>query len=1044
MPGPSTGKSPQPDADIAKYPYLASLNPAQLRAVTAPPDVPLQILAGPGSGKTRVLTSRVAHLVKCHGYQPHQITAVTFTNKAASEMRKRLQALLGEKDAATLVLGTFHATCARYLRRHGKRIGLDNNFAIADADDCKKMMARLLKERAPELAKMHINLKEGVVLNEISKAKVKEETPGMMAVRARREAEKNAGADSVGLKDLAKASTTLEIIAELYEEYETSLRAANALDFDDLLVFGLRLFREESWILEPCLHILVDEFQDTNTTQYELMKCFAYANGGVSVVGDPDQSIYGWRSAEIENLNRMRRDFDGVEAINLEENYRSTGAILDASHSIVSQGAFSTGAELTHADPNRIPKDLYTSHPKSTPVTLKQFATPVIEASYISTEIKRLVAYSGGMLKYDDFAILLRYNALSRVIESSLQKDAVPSRVIGGHKFFERMEIKDLLAYLQLADNPNFTPAFLRVVNVPRRAIGDKSVAEIVDAAKRDKVSPMELSERIIDGDKLPQGIKPAVKKNLATFVGIVRKLRRAASQGTAVDDLIRLVLEKTRYEEYLRTSHQDFDQRWENVVELINYSVTVAQEQGRLQALNPDDTVNDFTSASAVASEPPARKPKPAVHPMFRHNPAESLRSRSASEDSKADRKPKVKVEDDVVEILSSDDEFEEVDIDEAEATAQGVADSEGDSPNPLRFFLQSSMLSTDTGSDGDGVDTPKVTISTVHAAKGLEWPVVFIPAVEDGTFPSYRCVEEHEIAEERRLLYVAMTRAQLVLSLSHTMARMTGGEEKDRNISDFVARSLRTNPTMFSSSLPEINAPIRQQMAEMLGRPAPDETSTQELIMKHVRAAPPLSTWDTPELRGRGNRFARREGPSGAARASDYWKSEHDDYAMPGQKGYSSKSHGPSDSRPGFMYLSSARSLGPQAPGVVKPPPQKIQSSNRDLPGALPFTFMTDTSSRPAASLTSFTSGSSSSLAAMKSLGLPANPTPTPQASRPQPSVASFQSASSASLTALKTLGVPEPPKVPDGSKVPLARGVKRLGMGRPAPWGSKKPKP
>lgn len=248
-----------------------------------------------------------------------------------------------------------------------------------------------------------------------------------------------------------------------------------------------------------------------------------------------------------------------------------------------------------------------------------------------------------------------------------------------------------------------------------------------------------------------------------------------------------------------------------------------------------------------------------------------------------------------------------------------------------------------------------------------------------------------------------------------------------------------------MFSSDLPEINTAIRQQMAEMLGRPAPDETSTHELIMKHVRAAPPLSTWDTPELRGRGNRFARREGPSGAARASDYWKSEDDDYAMPGQTGYSSKNYGPSDSRPGFMYLSSARSLGPQAPGTQKPPPQKTQSSNRDLPGALPFTFMTETA-RPAASLISFTSGSSSSLAAMKALGLPSNPAPSTSSSssRPQPTVSSFQSASSASLSALKTLGVPELSKVPDSNKVPLARGVKRLGMGRPAPWGSKKPKP
>ncbi|EIW69008.1 hypothetical protein TREMEDRAFT_39321 [Tremella mesenterica DSM 1558] len=524
--------------------FLEALNPAQLKAVTADPSVPLQILAGPGSGKTRVLTSRVAYLVKHHGYKPMQIVAVTFTNKAANEMKKRLTSLLGSKAADALVLGTFHATCARYLRRYGQLIGLPNNFAIADADDCKKIISGLLKAKAEIIRASQMSLKDSGVLSEISKAKAKEEDPEGMAVRAAR--------------DPNTSTSTLAIIAELYAEYEATLREANSLDFDDLLVFGLRLFRDSPRILESCRHILVDEFQDTNTTQYELMKCFAKAHGGVSVVGDPDQSIYGWRSAEVENLNKMITDFPGVQAIHLEENYRSTGSILHAAHSVVSQ------------DRNRIPKNLYTSHPKSTTVTLKVFSTPVIEASFIATEIKRLIAYSGNVLNHGDFAVLLRSNALSRNIEAALQKDSIPNRVVGGHKFFERMEVKDLLAYLQLADNPNFLPAFLRVVNVPRRAIGDKSVADLLAAAKAEKLSPMELSESIIDGAQLPEGFKPAMKKNLANFVGVVRKVRRAAEKRTPVAELLRVIIQKIGYEEFLRTSQQDFDSRWENVQELV------------------------------------------------------------------------------------------------------------------------------------------------------------------------------------------------------------------------------------------------------------------------------------------------------------------------------------------------------------------------------------------------------------------------------------------------------------------------------------------
>ncbi|KAK6907367.1 hypothetical protein I203_101361 [Kwoniella mangroviensis CBS 8507] len=1060
-------------SDKMKYPYLASLNAAQLKAVTAPPEIPLQILAGPGSGKTRVLTSRVAYLVQHHQYKPYEIVAVTFTNKASREMKKRLQVLLGDKQADNLVLGTFHATCAKYLRRYAQLIDLPNNFVVADAEDCKKIMSTLLKARKEQLDESRMALKEGAVLSEISKAKAKEETPDQMAIRA--------------AQDPNSSTSTLSIIAELYGEYESNLRESNSLDFDDLLVFGLKLFRSAPRVLESCRHILVDEFQDTNITQYELMKCFAKAHGGVSVVGDPDQSIYGWRSAEIENLNKMTKDFPGVQAIYLEENYRSTGAILSAAHAVVSQ------------DRARIQKNLITSHPRSTPVTLKVFSTPVIEASFIAWEIKRLIAYSGGTLNYGDFAILLRYNALSRVIESALQKDSIPNRIVGGHKFFERMEIKDLLAYLQLADNPDFTPAFVRVVNVPKRSIGDKSVSDLLNAAKVTKISPMELSERIIDGEPLPAGLKAGIKKNLGSFVGAVRKLRRAAEKGSSVGDLIRLVIEKTGYEEYLRASQQDFDSRWENVQELISYSVIVSEEQARLSSGDlPEEGFMPANSAAVealvnVAQAEEKTKSEARLHPLFRRQSSASdgrrSRSRSASISvSKVNGKGKNKVvngNDGVIEILSSDEE----DIDlkpkksqmngiikgEAEVTAEMVDDLTNASENmtPLAFFLQTSMLSTDTDGGEDDKDKPKVTITTVHAAKGLEWPVVFIPAVEQGTYPSYRCTEAHEIAEERRLLYVAMTRAQNFLTMSHCQFRMMGGEENDKEASEFVGMVNRHQPGLLSSTLPDVDLAVRRYISTMLSRPHPDEDEAREMIMKHVRAAPPLSTWDAPEPRDKhSNRFARRE-VTKATRAAEYWASDMDEYALPSDFNNSKTNPYASTVQSGFtsarMGLSSAsssmksRQPGPGSGSKREPKIEKeivkIKSANKNIPELLPFTFGQPDPIKSDTDINSLQKGGMDSLSFMANLGLPPDTglTIPPKSNgtgggRSSPFLGSA-GGSSPKLGSSPALG--------DGTKLPavpgsslinglnrgsgvgggINRGTKRLGMGRPAPWGASK---
>ncbi|KIR82250.1 DNA helicase II/ATP-dependent DNA helicase PcrA [Cryptococcus gattii EJB2] len=1027
---------------ITLYPYLASLNQAQLKAVIANPSTPLQILAGPGSGKTRVLTCRVAYLVQHYKYSPNEIVAVTFTNKSANEMRKRLQKLLGDKQADQLVLGTFHATCVKYLRRYGRLIDLSNNFVIADADDCKKIMSGILKNRKAALDEASMSLKEGVVLSEISKAKAKGEPPEAMAIRATQS--KNA------------STNTLAVIADLYEEYQLALAEANSLDFDDLLLYALRLFKEAPRVVEDIRHILVDEFQDTNTTQYELLKRFAKAHKGVSVVGDPDQAIYGWRSAEIENLNKMTKDFPGVEAIYLEENYRSTGSILDAAHAIVSQ------------DRQRIQKSLFTSHPKSTPVTLKVFGTPVIEASFISTEIKRLIAYSGGLLGYNDFAILLRYNALSRVIESSLQKDSIPNRIVGGHKFFERMEIKDLLAYLQLADNPGFNlnsdsstqPAFVRVVNVPKRSIGDKTLTDILSTAKSMKISPMELCERVTDGEAIPTNIKPGVKKSLANFVGVIRKLRRAAERGTSVADLIKMIIEKVNYEEYLRTSQPDWDSRWENVKELvsppssfflflprrISYSVTVAEEQARLSESKSGSTREErgFMPANSAAVEAMVNeayqkgkgkevkqernlkkeKEEKRAYPMFRRRASGNNisdqecdtssatgRSRSGSiavnTKSILRRKGSVRTNethDGVIELLSSDEEDQDVkpdikpkkkiaDIVKQSSVAYAPPDlveslaNAPDSLTPLAYFLQTSMLSTDTESGQDDASTPKVTITTVHAAKGLEWPVVFIPAVEQGTYPSYRCTEPHEIAEERRLLYVAMTRAQSFLF------RMMGGEENNKEASEFLGDVMRNQPGLLATDQPNVDMVVRKHISAMLSRPAPDEEMTKDMIMKHVRIAPPLSTWDPPESsswRSKSNRFARRD-ISKATRAAEYWASDVDE---------------PPTTLP----------IAPQK----KPPPPPVKSANRYIPPTMPFTFNTKEEKKEETSLDSLMSGGNKSLEMMAGLGLPADLPPNP--------VGPSTSAGGG---------------LAGRGSLELARGKKRLGMGRPAPWGSKKPR-
>ncbi|KAF9445472.1 P-loop containing nucleoside triphosphate hydrolase protein [Macrolepiota fuliginosa MF-IS2] len=687
-----------------------------LAAVQHSPSVPLQILAGPGSGKTKacVLISRIAHLILHYSVPPESICAVTFTNKAANEMRQRLNQLLGEQYTCQIKMGTFHALCALFLRKYANVIGLERNFTVCDSEESKKLVSGLLKLFKDDLATRDIILKESTVLSMISKAKAR----GLNATIMQKECKANKSPIPSTIDHINA------VVSDIYESYEKTLRQTNSLDFDDLLLFGVKLFRNHSKAVDWCHHVLVDEFQDTNVTQYELMHELAVRKC-VTVVGDPDQSIYGWRSAEVENLSRMQKDYPQTKEIFLEENYRSTGSILNASLAIVTQ------------DKNRIQKSLFTSHPLGSVPVLHSSISEQDEATKIAIEIKRAIAYTGGLLNYGDFAILLRFTALSRTLEGALQKEGIRSRVLGGHKFFERLEIKDLLAYLQLIDNPEYDPAFLRIANVPSRGVGEKTLDELSAKARGKKLSMLAFIEKICD-NHIPD-IKPPIKRKLGDFVKVMLRLKRSASEGATPPELIRQLLQQIDYENHLKRTQTDWETRWENVQELITFS------------------------SEANATDPSI------------------------------------------------------------------VEEEEEERPTPLRLFLQASMLSSEGDSQNEENNKEKVTIVTCHAAKGLEWPVVFVPSVEDGTFPFYRT---EDVEEERRLLYVACTRAQCLLYLSYAKKRKVAGETKNKVLSPFISTVKSESQPLFTDVMPQLDPAQCQELAHILGRPEPDHGEVQRQV--------------------------------------------------------------------------------------------------------------------------------------------------------------------------------------------------------------------
>ncbi len=542
---------------------LSELNPGQREAAEAI-DGPVLILAGPGSGKTRVITHRVAYLIKVCGVSPHNIMAVTFTNKAAREMKERLQQLVSS-SAQDLTVGTFHAICARILRRDGGILGIDSQFVIYDRDDQISLVKRGLQE-------INLDPKQyapAAIISAISAAKSRLHTPAEYTQHGH--------------------SYFEEVVSRVYERYQQLLDESSALDFDDLLMKTVQLFEKSPETLSRYqsryVHLLVDEFQDTNLVQYKLVRQLGGKYRNICVVGDPDQSIYSWRFADLRNILSFEKDYPEARIVMLDENYRSTKKILETASSIIS------------ANQQRKPNNLWTQNAEGEPITVTETYTEQEEAQFVVSEVERLV--ESGEFSLRDCAVMYRTNAQSRALEESFIRYGTPYRLVAGTRFYERREVKDIIAYLRFIQNPNDSISLMRIINVPQRGIGQQTQLRLSDWAKSNGVTQYE-ALKLMTGDSSEEQasqpfFSPHIRRVLSTFLTLMEELITRSRELNLVD-LFDLVVERSGYKQYLG-GMADGEERWENVLELRS----VAQDYVNL---TPSESLTAFLEAVTLVSD--------------------------------------------------------------------------------------------------------------------------------------------------------------------------------------------------------------------------------------------------------------------------------------------------------------------------------------------------------------------------------------------------------------------------------------------------------
>ncbi|MCJ1402795.1 hypothetical protein MMC11_006016 [Xylographa trunciseda] len=724
---------------------LDGLNAAQRAAVVSPASV-LQILAPPGSGKTKTLTSRVAHLLSHHNYKPWNTLCLTFTIKSAKEMKARLSKLIGPSLATKLVLGTFHSVCRRYLVTYGYLIGVRKGFGIADTSDSIAIVNRITK-------RLKLNIDPKVARSRISSNKAK----GIRHTDLTNETVKRMNVDQ-------------QEFITVFEAYESHLAISNLLDYDDLLLTCVDLLRQHPHCVSNVEVVLIDEFQDTNVVQFDLMRLFAAKCNRITTVGDPDQSIYGWRSAEIKNLKRMQREYPDTLVIHLEDNYRSSGAILLAALEVIEQ------------DQSRPAKPLLPTHCPGTVPVLRRLPSAAIEATWIVTEIQRSMALTGNVLRYADYSILLRSASLSRVIESAMGKVGIPYRMVGGQRFFDRVEVKVLLDYLRVISQPNNSDALARIINIPSRRIGDVTIRGLLEEAAAGGSTLWTLVQEIVKGRRRTKTkIAKMAEQGLGTVVHIIltgRSKIKDSQHPHWPHHVLDFIINKLDYKEFLGKIHpEDHEGRWANVEELL-----------------------------AQASE---------------YCPG-SKASYSVDENEAEDILPDI----------------------------EGLhQESSNQTEEALDRFLANVALSTELQREDEDehLSGPqdRVIISTIHAAKGLEWPVVFIPSAYEGSIPHSRA---EDADEERRLLYVAMTRAQALLYMS---CPIKNSMREETTLSPFLAA--KKVARLVTDQGPSLQFGIIMDICRILRRDCPSES----LLLAGMKSASnleddlwPLTGEDAPEV--------------------------------------------------------------------------------------------------------------------------------------------------------------------------------------------------
>lgn len=736
---------------------IDSLNSAQREAVLTT-EGPLLVLAGAGSGKTRVLTFRIAHMLGDLGVKPWQVLAITFTNKAAAEMRERLAALIPSGTRGMWVC-TFHAMCVRMLREDADLLGYTGQFTIYDDDDSKRMVRDIMQALGIEQKQFPINM-----------------------IRSKISSAKNA---MIGPEDMLKSadSPNDKKAAQVYLELERRLRAANAMDFDDLLVRTLELLRTRPEVLdkyqERFRYISVDEYQDTNHVQYEIANLLAAKYQNLMVVGDDDQSIYSWRGADITNILDFEKDFKDCKTVKLEQNYRSTGHILSAANAVVRHNS------------QRKDKRLFTAEGDGEKIQAFQASDERDEGRWIAGEIEKL--HSKGT-SYDDIAVFYRTNAQSRILEDMFLRAGVPYKIVGGTRFFDRAEIRDVMAYLKMIVNPADEMSVKRVINTPRRGIGSTSIQKIEQLARDNRCSFFQACEIACAETGM---FSAKVRNGLSSFVALVREGRRMDGE---LKDVVEMIVDKTGLLQAFRAEGtMESESRAENIQEFLGvaaeFEETHEDIEGTLESLEElraagvADVPADAEPESVVVSAP-APEPGPSA-PVSSFEALVGARDAAGSNPLDSLAAPALSPQDALAAAIAGNAYAAPTELPAGAVHADEIERTYGPlTCKALPALMEWLALRSDL--DSLAGETHAITMMTIHSAKGLEFPAVFVAGMEEGIFPHVHDFggsdDPGKLEEERRLAYVAITRARKRLFLTYAATRRTYGSTSANPRSRFL----------------------------------------------------------------------------------------------------------------------------------------------------------------------------------------------------------------------------------------------------------------